>query len=279
MPAKSGASHAGAAFLSIVLGALISNVLSAHAGLLGDFVEGVGSLVASVPVISLSKDVTGLLVVSTLLAFLWGVAFHYSEHSPTGSGTDNADEPLPEETIQLSTTDTRQTGDTGDDPAQVSQVDPETYRSTQTAQRAEQQLRARLERDLEDVTSRCDDIHDRLYDAGKRDDASRVQSIQDTLTQIKRTVKQASDVHPVPVEAGRPGSAPDKLDDRTKTELATTHTDLVETSDELVGVVRNAHYAADVDAEVLDTCDRLAGELERALDSRRTVVQQLGEHA
>lgn len=279
MPAKSGASHAGAAFLSIVLGALISNVLSAHAGLLGDVVEGVGSLVASVPVISLSEDVTGLLVVSTLLAFLWGVAYHYSEHSPTGSPTDDTNGSSPEETAQLSGTDTGQTGDTGDDPAQVSQVDPETYRSAQAAQRAEQQLRARLERDLEDVTSRFDDIHDRLYDAGKRDDASRVKSIQNTLTHIKRTVKQASDVHPVPVEAGRSGTAPDQLDEKIKTELATTHTDLVEASDELVGVVRNAHYTADMDAEVFDTCDRLAGELERALDSRRTVVQRLGEHA
>lgn len=80
MPAKSGASHALASFITIILGTLISNYLNAHSNLLWGITRSVGGVVIGVTGLSLPEVVTGIAVVSTVLSFLWGVAYHISRH-------------------------------------------------------------------------------------------------------------------------------------------------------------------------------------------------------
>ena len=80
MPAKSGASHALAAFTTVVLGAVISNVLNAHSREIRDVSAGIGSLITSATGVDVPSSLAGLAVVATLLSFLWGVAYHYARH-------------------------------------------------------------------------------------------------------------------------------------------------------------------------------------------------------
>lgn len=81
MPAKSGASHALASFTTILIGAVITNLLSAHSGLLREFSATVGDSVTSVSGVDVSNTLVGLVVVATVLSFLWGVAYHYARHA------------------------------------------------------------------------------------------------------------------------------------------------------------------------------------------------------
>jgi len=80
MPVKSGASHALAAFTTIILGAVISNFLNAHSSVLRDLSSTVGGFVTTVGGVDLSNTLVGLLVISTFLSFLWGVAYHIARH-------------------------------------------------------------------------------------------------------------------------------------------------------------------------------------------------------
>jgi hypothetical protein len=80
MPAKSGASHAGAAFLSIVIGSLLSNYLSAHSTVIQDATTTVGANVQTVTGLAVSPTLVGLATIGTVLSFVWGVAYHLSRH-------------------------------------------------------------------------------------------------------------------------------------------------------------------------------------------------------
>jgi len=80
MPAKSGASHGLAAFTTIILGAMISNFLNAHSQILREFSSVVGGIATAVTGVDLSNTLAGLLVVATVLSFLWGVAYHLARH-------------------------------------------------------------------------------------------------------------------------------------------------------------------------------------------------------
>jgi VIT1/CCC1 family predicted Fe2+/Mn2+ transporter len=82
MPAKTGASHAVASFTTIILGAFISNYLSAHSSVLWGLTQSVGGTVTSVVGLDLPEVMTGVLVVATMLSFVWGVAYHFSRHGP-----------------------------------------------------------------------------------------------------------------------------------------------------------------------------------------------------
>jgi len=84
MPAKSGVSHALASFVTIILGAFISNYLSAHLGVLWGITRSVGGIIAGVTGLNMPEVVTGIVVVSTVLSFLWGVAYHVSRHGLNG---------------------------------------------------------------------------------------------------------------------------------------------------------------------------------------------------
>ena len=87
MPAKTGASHAVASFVTIILGAFISNYLSAHSGVLWGLTRSVGGFVVGLTGLDLPEVVTGIVVIATSLSFLWGVAYHYSRHG-VGEGSN-----------------------------------------------------------------------------------------------------------------------------------------------------------------------------------------------
>jgi len=70
-----------AAFTTVLLGSVISNVLNTHSQLLRSLSAEVGSTVAAVTGVDVSNSVLGLVVVATTLSFLWGVAYHYARHS------------------------------------------------------------------------------------------------------------------------------------------------------------------------------------------------------
>lgn len=80
MPAKSGISHAFAAFTSIILGTFISNYLESHGPVITDITRTVGEVVIKSIGLSYSKTITGLLIISTILSFFWGVTYHIARH-------------------------------------------------------------------------------------------------------------------------------------------------------------------------------------------------------
>ena len=80
MPAKSGFSHAFAALISIVIGSVISSYIEMYAKPVGRITEEVGTVLTSNIGLSLSEDVSGVLVIVAILSFIWGVAYHLARH-------------------------------------------------------------------------------------------------------------------------------------------------------------------------------------------------------
>lgn len=84
MPVKSGGSHAVASFMSIVLGAILSAYLSAHSRLIHSLSESAGSFLQSVLGArfdaALPPRIAGILAISTVISFVWGVLYHRARH-------------------------------------------------------------------------------------------------------------------------------------------------------------------------------------------------------
>jgi hypothetical protein len=80
MPAKSGLSHGFAAFTSIILGTIVSNYLSAHDTILTKITHTTGELIISTLELNQPRTVAGMLLISSILAFLWGVTYHTARH-------------------------------------------------------------------------------------------------------------------------------------------------------------------------------------------------------
>jgi hypothetical protein len=80
MPAKSGFSHAFAAFTSIIIGSLLSNYLAAHESVLTEVTRTAGRFLTTTIGVPTSSTVGGMLLVSSILAFAWGVAYHVARH-------------------------------------------------------------------------------------------------------------------------------------------------------------------------------------------------------
>ena len=78
MPVKSGLSHGLAAFLSIILGSLLSTYLNTHSGLIRGGTEFVGRQLGVILGIEVPAFVGGVVVIATLLSFGWGIAYHFS---------------------------------------------------------------------------------------------------------------------------------------------------------------------------------------------------------
>lgn len=92
MPAKTGASHAIASFTTIILGAFISNYLSTHSSVLWGLTHSAGETVTSLFGLDIPEVMTGILVIASLLSFLWGLAYHFSRHG-TGDSTRESNRP------------------------------------------------------------------------------------------------------------------------------------------------------------------------------------------
>ena len=81
MPAKSGASHAIAALVSIVLGSVISSYIEIHAEPVANLTASVGDILVTRADIPLPEEMSGALVIVAVLSFVWGAAYHTARHS------------------------------------------------------------------------------------------------------------------------------------------------------------------------------------------------------
>jgi hypothetical protein len=272
MPAKSGASHAFAAFLSIILGALISNFISAHTELLTDLSSAIGQVVVGITGASIPEEVSGLLLVSTFLAFLWGLAYHYARH-----GDNEATQPNDYVSDNHQYSSTEQMG-TNASAGESSSVDDEiagSYRTLHAAGEADETLRSKLKRDVDDLKSRIDDIHDRLYDENERERARQATEFLGAVTAFERTITRSGISLPVAPQKGRTDDVT-RVDGETRQNLVDTHKTLVDTVDELVSSVETAHSApAEVGEDSFQRWEALIADAERALSERQAI--EIGE--
>jgi hypothetical protein len=80
MPVKTGLSHALAAFVSLVVGTMLSKYVWTYTPSLATAGRTVGTYVTALSGVPLSREAAGGLVVVVLLSFLWGVAYHVGRH-------------------------------------------------------------------------------------------------------------------------------------------------------------------------------------------------------
>lgn len=277
MPAKTGASHAFAAFLSIIIGSIISNFLSAHTGVLNSVSKGAGELLTGLTGISMSEEVTGLLAVSSLLAFLWGVAYHYARHGSENQSTE-------ENNYEAGTQDVKTTQqmfrsvEGADGSHLLDQEGGPVYRTWRSTQATDETLRSQSKTELARAKSRLDDVHDRLYDIKKRGKAQRVMEIADSVNTLEGTLTRTG--LPSPEEGtpdDRTGDAK-TLDDETKRNLVVTHLRLADAIDELDDAVdKLCQGPADVHVDTIEECESLLRECERTLSRRQELIKQLGD--
>lgn len=82
MPIRSGLSHAMSAFLAI----LVSAYLNAHSTILQDVTDAVGKVIVEITAVQLDSTVAGLVAITSVLTFLWGVAYHHIRHGRAQGG-------------------------------------------------------------------------------------------------------------------------------------------------------------------------------------------------
>lgn len=278
MPAKSGLSHAVAAFVSIVLGALISNFLSAHARVLTDFSHTVGGAITGTAGLSLPKPVTGMLVVSTVLAFLWGITYHYARHG-TGRGQNRRkryiDNTQSNRNASRMSAQERDEG-SGELSAHERRNDVDgSYQTVVTAKRADSRLRSTVEREIAGVQSRFEALHDDLYDMDEHEAAERVASLRDLVRSIDRRLHQT-------IPGADVLSTLEDVDGARQDALVDTHVEIIDTVNGLVAALGEAETGSGggkIEHDTLDDCERFVRGLDRAVSKRREVIQQIGENS
>lgn len=253
MPAKTGASHAIASLGSIVLGAYIS----AHTSLVTGISQSIGESVLSAIGVSLHESVTGMLLISTGLAFLWGVAYHFARHSSetelASSSTSPASEPVPQGAIEV--------------PDPLEDVVTEPYSSPDSLASADAEIRSHLVAELSAARSVIDDVHDRLVDAGERDKADRAGSMAESVRQMDQKLTARQDAGPA-----------DDVSLRDRSAIVSIHTDLVTAAEqlreELDALERSVPH--DTAEERFETAHRRLQDLEAALNHRQRRFEQGG---
>lgn len=78
MPTRSGASHGFAALLSVVLGSIIAEWVSAVLPAFTDASVVAGQYLTSLTGTAYDPQFAGSLVLATGIAFCWGVAYHFA---------------------------------------------------------------------------------------------------------------------------------------------------------------------------------------------------------
>lgn len=277
MPAKSGASHAMAAFLSIILGSIISNFLSAHTDLLTNLSERIGGgFAGAIGVSSLPENAMGLIIISTVLAFLWGVAYHHARHrtSDRKNGRKNyvTDNQSTNETQQMS-----QYAVTHDETDHPVQNGDDTQPQLGSGDESETEYLKKVERDLDHVKSGLDQLYDRLYDAGKREAAERVSNLVTDVTTIERTVTRAETLAASQLLESKNATKSAEESPETVRDLARTHDRLVNTAEELISTVEDATNSTDVNNSFFEECELLLRDLERTLSKRQDILDQRGD--
>jgi len=253
MPAKTGASHAIASFGSIVLGAYIS----AHTSLVTGLSRSIGESVLSTVGLSLPESVTGMLLISTGLAFLWGVAYHFARH-----GSDAPSTP--------SQPDTSASAPARDDgiavPEPLAGVVSEPYSSPDSIASADAELRSHLTTELSVARSVLDDMHDRFVEVDDRDGASRAGSLSDTLRQVEQRLTARQDAVPA-----------DAVSLRDRSAMVSIHTDLVTAVDRLHEELDALDQSnPDADGEHFETARRRIRDLQTAIERRQQRLDQGG---
>jgi len=80
VPAKTGASHALAALVSMLAGSVLSKYVSEVVPPLASTGEAVSSLLVAATGVALPRPLTGSLVIVLALSFVWGTIYHYARH-------------------------------------------------------------------------------------------------------------------------------------------------------------------------------------------------------
>ena len=80
MPATTGASHALSAFVSLIVGTVLSKYVWTYTPPLAEAGAVAGRHLAAVIGTPLSRETTGGLVVVLGLSFVWGVLYHLARH-------------------------------------------------------------------------------------------------------------------------------------------------------------------------------------------------------
>lgn len=80
MAITSGASHALAAFSTVLIAAFMKVYLGAHADLIRAGTEVIGAAAVGIFGGPIDDEFAGVLVVATGLSFLWGVGYHLARH-------------------------------------------------------------------------------------------------------------------------------------------------------------------------------------------------------
>jgi len=80
MPAKTGTSHALAAFVSLVVGSMLSKYVWTYTPPLAEAGAAIGRLLAPLLGTPLSREVAGGLLLVLALSFVWGVVYHLGRH-------------------------------------------------------------------------------------------------------------------------------------------------------------------------------------------------------
>ncbi|MFT4921436.1 MAG: hypothetical protein ACI8XM_000633 [Haloarculaceae archaeon] len=245
MPAKTGASHAIASLGSILLGAYIS----AHTSLVTGISQSIGESVLSAIGVSLHESVTGMLLISTGLAFMWGIAYHFARHGSEtnvdSSTTAPGSEPVPQGAIDL--------------PEPLENVVTEPYSSPDSIATADAEVRSHLLAELSGAGSVLDDVHDRLVDAGERDTAERASLLAESVRQIDQKLTTRQDA----VRA-------DAVSLQGRSAIVSIHADLVTAADQFRDELDTLGQSVPQDPaeEHFETANRRLHDLEMALNHR-----------
>ena len=261
VPAKSGASHAVAAFLSILLGGLISDVLGTYASVFSDFSQSLGEPIVGVLGGSISATTTGHLLIATGLAFAWGVAYHYARHGST------RDEPAPrvEGPTANPAADDLPDPDGGDVPEALAGIVTGGY-APESVGAADGEVQSYLETTLGgDVRSRLARTHDRLVDAEQRSLAERVASLESDIETLQRSLS--------------PALAATVADPDRRDALRASHVDLVEATAALRASADTLESAAQdgrPDSAIAECRGRYEA-LRNAHQRRRRLIEQASD--
>ncbi|WP_338740688.1 hypothetical protein [Haloplanus salilacus] len=80
MPAKTGTSHALSAFVSLIVGSMLSKYVWTYTPSLAEAGATIGRQLELLIGAPLPREMAGGLVVVVLLSFLWGVVYHVGRH-------------------------------------------------------------------------------------------------------------------------------------------------------------------------------------------------------
>lgn len=80
MPAKTGASHSFGYLTSVIVSSLLVEHVLTYVPSFRALSRLAGDVVVSYTSVPLSEEASGMLLIATILIFIWGVGFHLYRH-------------------------------------------------------------------------------------------------------------------------------------------------------------------------------------------------------